>query len=291
LTAVGELGVSVADDSPGFVEGPSAALSATVATLICRLERAATLDTSVIEWGCPVLSFGDLSSARVATVGLNPSNREFVDERGQELAGRDRRFDTLGSLGIPTWLDADFRHMRSILESCQRYFCCNPYDLWFRKLDQLINATGSSFYGPAPSACHLDLIPFATSRKWTELSVRQRNALLSVAADTLALLLRDSRIEVLILNGRSVVEHFQSIAGFRLDQEEIPGACLRRKSNSDVVGYGFRGRVSTLSGIPLEQEVQILGYNHNLQSSFGVSRAAVAAIREWVAQQVGGCRP
>jgi len=261
-------------------------LHATVATLLCRLDRAVALGTDVIEWGCPVPSFGDLSSAQVATVGLNPSNREFVDHLGQELAGEFRRFHTLASLGLSSWLDADARHLRPILVSCQQYFARNPYDTWFKRLEFVVSGAGASFYGPTSNACHLDLIPFATMRKWTELTTRQRSLLLSIAADTLALLLRDSPVRVIVLNGRSVVDHFQSVAGLRLDQEQIPGSTLRRATKPDVGGYGFRGTVSSLSGIPLQHEILILGYNHNLQSSFGVTRGVIDAIRTWLSSSV-----
>lgn len=261
-------------------------LHATVATLLCRLDRAAALGTDVIEWGCPVPSFGDLSTARVATVGLNPSNREFVDHMGQELAGQFRRFHTLASLGLPSWLDADARHLRPILVSCQEYFARNPYDAWFKRLEFVVSGANASFYGPASNACHLDLIPFATMRKWTELTARQRSLLLSVSADTLALLLRESPVRVIVLNGRSVVDHFQSVAGLKLDREQIPGSTLPRATKPDVGGYGFRGIARSLSGIPLQHEILILGYNHNLQSSFGITRGVIDAIRTWLSRSV-----
>jgi hypothetical protein len=114
------------------------------------------------------------------------------------------------------------------------------------------------------------------------LSARQRSLLLSVASDTLALLLRNSPVRLLILNGRSVVEHFQLISGIQLDREQIPDSTLRRRTNPDITGYGFRGIVRTLSGIPLQHEILILGYNHNIQSSFGVTRGVIDAIRKWL---------
>jgi hypothetical protein len=257
-------------------------LYSTVTTLICRLEQAAQRDTDVIEWGSPVPSFGDISTARVATVGLNPSNREFVDNSGHELCGAFRRFQTLSSLGIASWLDTDTRHLRLIIRSCERYFTCNPYDTWFRRLDHIASGGGFTFYGPQANLCHLDLIPFATSRKWTELSPRQRSSLLSIAADTLALLLRESPIEALVLNGRAVVEHFQMMAGIRLETEEIPGWALQRRGGAAVSGYGFSGRVREIAGIPLDRDLLILGYNHNLQSSFGITREVMTAIRGWL---------
>lgn len=276
---------------PGHAQGDEFghdawALYPTLTTLIDKLDRAAALGTDVIAWGSPVPSFGDLSGARVATVGLNPSNREFVNELGQELAGEFRRFHTLQSLGLESWLDADARHLREIVQSCRQYFARNPYDTWFRRLEEVTSGTEASFYGPKADACHLDLIPFATSRKWTELTARQRSSLLSIAADTLPLLLRDAPVKVVILNGSSVVEHFQTMVGVRLERERIPDWTLRRSTGSNVAGYGFRGKVRALCGIPLQQELLILGYNHSLQSSFGVTRSVIAAIRSWLSRVV-----
>jgi hypothetical protein len=236
----------------------------------------------VIKWGCPVPSFGDLSSARIATLGLNPSNREFVDESGEELQGNSRRFQTLASLGLRSWSEIDARHLRMILDSCRRYFLGNPYDRWFKKLDQVVSGAKASFYGTSGGACHLDLIPYATVEKWTELTTQQRSSLLAVAADTLGLLLKDSPVRILILNGQSVVEQFQAACGIRLDREQMLGWSLARRPKQDVIGLAYRGTVHSLSGIRLPHEILVLGYNHNLQSSFGVTNEVILAIRDWI---------
>jgi len=258
----------------------------TLTTLIDRLDSPAMSGTGVIRWGCPVPSFGDLSSARVATLGLNPSNREFVDELGDELQGIFRRFHTLASLGLRSWSEVDARHLRIILESCRTYFLGNPYDRWFKRLDQVVSGAKASFYGTSSGACHLDLIPYATSHKWTELTARQRSSLLAVAADALGLLLRDSPVRILILNGRSVVEQFQDAAGICLDRQEMSGWSLARRPKPDVMGLAYKGIVHTLSGIRLPHEILVLGYNHNLQSSFGVTNEVILAIRNWISRAV-----
>ncbi len=103
----------------------------TLTTLINRLDSDAARRTNVIFWGSPIPSFGDLQNSRVATLGLNPSNREFVDEAGNELAGTSRRFHTLSSLRIASWSAVEARHLQLIVESCQQYFQGNPYDRWF----------------------------------------------------------------------------------------------------------------------------------------------------------------
>jgi hypothetical protein len=267
-------------------DSPASSIYSTLALLICRLQHAAALETGVIDWASPVPSFGEHRTACIATLGLNPSNREFVDGSGRELEGAARRFHTLSSLGLESWLDADARHLQQIASTCEHYFSCQPYDLWFKPLDSLASAASGSFYGPKANACHLDLIPFATECKWTDLSSKQRSKLLAIAGDTLALLVRDSDIQVLILNGRTVVEQFQSMAGVRLHSESVPEWTLRRRGGADVAGIAFRGKVHSLCDIPLQQELLILGYNHNLQSSFGVTREVVSALREWIGRAV-----
>ncbi len=255
-------------------------------TLIDRLDSTEVSGTNVIPWGCPVPSFGDLSSSGVASLGLNPSNREFVDERGKELEGTSRRFHTLKSLGLSCWADADARHLRLILQACRDYFVCNPYDRWFKKLDKVIGGTAASYYDPSRKACHLDLIPYATERKWTELSSAQRSSLMGTAGDILGVLLRDSPVRVLILNGRSVVDHFQGVASSRLDETEMPAWSLPRRSGPDVKGIAYRGIVERISGTRLRHQLLVLGFNHNLQSSFGVTSEVLQAIRSWIANTV-----
>ncbi len=244
--------------------------------------------TDVIRWGAPVPSFGDINHAVVATLGLNPSNREFVDDSGVELHGFCRRFHTLTSLGLRSWADADAYHLRLIVESCRAYFLANPYDLWFRKLDQILQGIGVSYYHPIATACHLDLIPYATSRKWTEMSFRERSSLLSLSGDSLPLLLKDSSVRLLILNGQTVVNQFEELAETRLERREMSGWTLNRRRKPDVKGFAYQGSVENLCGIRLSHRVLVLGFNHNIQSSFGVTREALVGIRRWIAKATKG---
>lgn len=254
----------------------------TLTTLIDRLDRGVVAD-DVLSWGCPVPAFGDLSSSRIATLGINPSNREFVDASGVELDGALRRFPTLNSLGLCSWSHADATHMESIMDSCRSYFFRNPYNTWFQRLDYVMADAGASYYRAASAACHLDLVPYATARKWTELTYRQRSGLLAAAGDTLGLLLPQSRVRLLILNGRSVVEGFQELAGIQLNSQQMSAWKLSRSSTDHVKGIAYSGTIDTLSGYPLGRSIKVLGFNHNLQSSFGVTTEVIKSIREWVA--------
>src|ERR1019366_5282464 len=66
--------------------------------LLQMLDSHQAAGLEVISWGCPVPFFGHLESAQLATVGINPSNREFVGTDGSELAGGDRRLAGPGVL-------------------------------------------------------------------------------------------------------------------------------------------------------------------------------------------------
>lgn len=262
----------------------------TLTTLIDRLDSSGILGTGVIRWAAPVPSFGDLSSATVATLGLNPSNREFVDVNGCELQGVLRRFHTLKSLKLRSWSEVSANHLQSILELCRAYFLRNPYDGWFKKLDGILGGTKTSYYTAPSSACHLDLIPYATASKWTDLSPRQRSALLTIAADTLALLLQNSSIRLLLMNGSTVVANFEEIAGAQLERVEMHGWTLSRQRKKDVIGVGYKGVLRSIHGVELSRPILVLGYNHNIQSSFGVTNRAVSAIQRWITESATeGC--
>lgn len=253
--------------------------------LVRRLEDPRLSNASVITWSSPILSFGNVVTSRIATLGINPSNREFVDQNGNELMGNQRRFHTLKSLGLNEWAEAEHRHLRLMLRHCEEYFLRNPYDGWFKKLDYIISGTAISYYFPSVQACHLDLIPYATSAKWTDLRPRDRSFLLELGGQTLGRLLRASSIELLILNGRTVVENFQLIADVRFRKALMPNWTLPRKSNGGVSGYSFAGTITHLGGVNLDRDIRVIGYNHNIQGSFGVTSEVQRSIRDWVARK------
>jgi len=255
-------------------------MTSVLAGLVQRLDDANLSESKVIPWSCPIPSFGDISVSDVATLGLNPSNREFVDELGNELDGSARRFETLKSLKLARWADADADHFGEIWQSCRDYFVRNPYDGWFKRLDQLLADTRASYY--ESSACHLDLVPYATSCKWTSLLPSQRASLLRASGDTLGSLLRASRIRVLVLNGASVILHFQTVFGVALEREVMRDWSLRRGNDSSVAGYAYKGYLKASSEVELDRQILVLGFNHNIQSSFGVTREVMGAIQRWI---------
>jgi hypothetical protein len=256
-----------------------------MATLLDALDTQRLGHLDVIAWGCPVPFFGHLETARLATVGINPSNREFVGIDGNELVGDDRRLPTLGSLGLPAWSQADFFSLRDILAACQNYFECNPYDSWFRALQRIIEPTGHSYYSPRSDVCHLDVVPWATVGKWGTLAPVIRRQLVERAAAALAEMIASSPLAMLILNGQEVVRQFETLLGSRLDSRPMAAWNLPRRSGKAVPGLAYSGRVSSIADIPLDRELLVVGYNHNLQSSFGVTAAVRDGVSDWIMSQ------
>jgi hypothetical protein len=52
------------------------------------------------------------------------------------------------------------------------------------------------------------------------------------------------------------------------------------------MGFAYEGVVEDLAGMDLGRRVVVLGFNHNLQSSYGVTAAVIKGISRWVAETV-----
>ncbi len=259
-----------------------------VARLLDILDRDRAVAEQAIRWSCPVPFFGRIDTARLATVGINPSNREFVDFAGAQLRDCEQRFPTLGSLRLSSWGHADFVDLRSILEACQTYFDRNPYGRWFGPLERLLGATGCSYYSPRATACHIDIVPWATTFKWGSLGPRVRHGLVERTSGALIDLIAHSSLTMLVLNGQEVVRRFEALIDHALPAELAPEWDLPRENGTKVRGIAYCDVLTSLGGRALDRELVVVGYNHNVQSSFGVTSVARCAISEWISDQYAG---
>ena len=212
-----------------------------------------------------------------------------MDSAGSALTGPQQRFETLYSLGLRSWQEARKRDVDRSLQRCLEYFQGNPFDRWFRPLDRLISGMNVSFY--EGSACHLDLVPFATEQKWSELSSWQRNRLLELGAPTLVRTIEMSDVRVLVLNGASVIREFCKLSCIELMSQEM---CNWRAPNSSAPSpqaarcFVFSATVDRIGQSKLNRNLLILGFNFNLQSSFGVTRRMTDELGRWLSSQTRG---
>ncbi len=187
-------------------------------------------------------------------------------------------------MGCGSWNEVDALQVQSMVAACCRYFHGNPYHRWFGSLERMLSDSGASFYGQRRNmACHLDLVPYATTTKWGNLPVAERQHLVRLSAEPMGMLLRDSSLGHLILNGRSVVAAFEQVAGTDLEDHEMPEWDLPRSRGAPVKGYAYTGTIRSVGGVSLGRDIYVAGFNHNLQSSFGVTKRAIMAIGAWVA--------
>ncbi|MFD1216426.1 hypothetical protein [Microbulbifer celer] len=257
-------------------------IKSTILDLVKKMDSLERSRVQVIPWSTPVPSFGDPVKSYVATLGLNPSNKEFVDDAGLELNGKDRRFETLKSLGVKNWSDVKGSHLSRIEISCRKYFEKNPYDRWFGALDELISGTGFSYYNEMSPACHLDLVPFATDCKWSSLNSAEKKILLESSIGSLANLLKISKIKLIVLNGATVVNQFNKVTQANFSIREKASWCLPRSNGAHVKGVSYVGSIDHVNGVELGRSIKVVGFNHNIQSSFGVTKKVKSSIKKWI---------
>ncbi|MGX4729639.1 hypothetical protein [Pseudomonas corrugata] len=267
------------------IDSMSDAQLITLKKMISLIPEKLLHELEVINWAAPIPYFGDPCKATIATVGLNPSDKEFVSSEGKELEDSARRFHTLASLGLSGWNHLTLAQLESIHSSCTEYFSRNPYDAWFKPLDLLLSGTNDSFYSSLFHACHLDLVPYATGIKWAFLKTWQRESLLTISASFLGQVLKYSHIKLLVLNGKTVVENFERASGISFRKEPMEAWCLPRKNGNHIGGFSYQGKISRMADIDIRRDVYILGYNHNIQSSYGVTSSVRTSIQEWISQQ------
>ncbi len=170
-------------------------------------------DVPIIPASTPVVSFGDFTQASVASIGLNPSKREFLYSDGTLVDSSARRLSTLDSLGIEKVDEFTDIHVNQIWADCCGYFQRNPFD-WFSPLNDLLAEAGASYFNG--TGCHLDLSPWATSASWSvldkkaakqqndEVRVSKRKILADDGREFLEQCLQETEFRLLVINGSGV---------------------------------------------------------------------------------------
>lgn len=228
-----------------------------------RIRRTVPAGASVVPGSTPVVAFGNVGTAWVATLGLNPSKIEFLDAAGKLLEGEDQRLETLKSLGVTDLSSAPDAAVNQVLAGCNAYFAHRPYS-WFDKLERVLGHVGASYHDG--SACHLDLVQWATDPVWRNLNHEIRDALLDADIPFLQQQLSHECIQVLLLNGMGIVRACRKRLQIDLDE------CQRSGTRPVKI---IKGRT--------DRGLLCVGWNVNLQSSFGVSSEEIEDVGNAVA--------
>lgn len=166
---------------------------------------------SSVSGSLPVIFFGDGLSARVATIGLNPSKFEYLDRTGIMLSGRDQRFASTVSLGAVAREELSDAQADEAIEVMRSYYDDGKpiYGSYFRHLKNFLAGMGASYGGR--SATHLDLVQEPTDPVWSRLISSERSALLERDIPFLVWQLKNlPRLEAVICAGKTVSEQLRA---------------------------------------------------------------------------------
>jgi hypothetical protein len=234
---------------------------------LIRMVRRPLPAKAAIPGTTPVLAFGDSRRAEIATLGINPSFHEFRSKDGSLLGGPKRRLPTLESLRAESTAALTIDQIQIVVAECAAYFLRNPYRRWFDPLDQLLRlGLGASYYDG--TACHLDLVQWATVPAWGELPPAVKHSLLEEGLPHLRNQLQFGNLRLVLLNGREVLDHVTRIGLARLEAHET----LNVSAQLSCLLYWGHG-----------EGVQFVGWSTNLQSSRGVSRDFRDRLAQWLA--------
>lgn len=233
---------------------------------LAQMVRRFAPTSAVIPGTTPVIAFGDPGRAQIATLGINPSWHEFCRADGSLLAGPMRRLSTLEALGAKSAGALSDDQIRAVVAECAAYFYSNPYRRWFDPLDQVLrDSLGASYYDG--SACHLDLVQWATSPAWGKLAPTVRQGLLDEGLPHLRDQLRLPNLRFVVINGRQVLRQVMRVG---LAQLEARGTL---HVNPRLPCSLYSGR---------SEGVTFLGWSTNLQSSHGVTREFKNRLARWL---------
>jgi hypothetical protein len=209
--------------------------------LLQRALRAPGGGAAVVAGSTPVVSYGDPGRATVVTLGVCPSGRQFLDHGGRLLAGGRRRLATLESLGVERHEHLTEDHAAAIVAGCVGYFDRHPYH-WFDPLDDLLRrAVGASYRDG--SACHLDLVQWATAGGWGALTVRAQADLLARDGGVVRRQLDRGDHRIVLVNGRATLRWVQEsgLVTWRrshvLDGVTATGVYTGRRGDLPFVGW------------------------------------------------------
>jgi hypothetical protein len=268
----GDRGIQFKPQPAGKVWTPRPASRTVPLQLAERLRRPIPAGMGIVEGSLPVPSFGSPEAAEVATLSLNPSWAEFLTASGQWLNGDKRRLPSLVSLGVSDPRDLTDIQLADVVEECEAYFRGgNWYRAWFGWLQRLLIGSGVGNYMDG-SACHLDLVQWATEEPQRNLDPAAWRELVDQDRDFLRWQLEATNVKTVLVNGMSVVQQLQE-------------AGVVDHFDSDTLTFPLTAGVGTLRVFHAVVEgVVFLGWNRPLAGA--VPMAGRDRLAEWVREQL-----
>jgi hypothetical protein len=205
----------------------------------------------------PVIWFGNYERAKVCSISINPSDKEFYRHpKGQDdyvipenlLRYKTARLCSREELKKDDNEPLNDSDAKKIKEYCNNYFNKNPYKGWFSHFEYFLNKIGGYSYYDG-TCVHLDMVQWATTPTWGGLQkcVREKHII-----NDLPILkqLLEKDFEVMFLNGKSVVKNISKQLKIKLSEKTA-------LINSNKI-YIYTGEYN---------KTKVIGWNHPLQRS------------------------
>jgi hypothetical protein len=244
--------------------------------LLDRILKAPPIQEYITPQSTPVVAFGNPMIAEVATLGINPSSREFLDAKGNLLTEENRRLADFRSLGIQNHAQMTSLHAEKVLENSNNYFKKDSTVYkWFEPLERFVlNTVGTSFRDS--TATHLDLVQWSTAPVWGAIKDKTaRELLIRDDIRFLGQMLGAGSYRVLFMNGSTVVNTMVKFGLVDIEQQGF-------------TPLGKSGKTSALwTGRVRDTDTICLGWNLNLQH-YQTTESNREHLRDWITSRVKG---
>jgi len=161
--------------------------------------------------------------------------------------------------------------MRERKDTCTKYFKINPYRKWFDQLENnILKKLSVSYY--TDTACHLDIVQWATDPIWRSLDYTTKAQLIQSDITFLETQLNDEKIEILLINGKEATDLFQVYFKPTLIKQD---KLVVAEKSCNV--YQFDLQLAN-------KMIRVYAWSNNLQSTIGLTNLMRTEIGNWVGQ-------
>jgi len=165
--------------------------------LLDKISEPLPTKVKIVEGSIPIVFFGNVEKAVIATLSLNPSNIEFEHNGVRRCVDRKH-------LKVSDRQKLTREQAESVYQSLLLFFQVNPYKTWFNPMNKLFQSKGFEYYND--KIVHLDISPWATSNKWDSLSREERESIIDTSI--IKEVIEKRGIKKLFINGKTAFNVF-----------------------------------------------------------------------------------
>ncbi len=181
-------------------------------------------DIDIVKKSIPVPFFGNIEKARVATISINPSNKEFEDKNHKTLIKSKKRFSDREILNATDNDVLNDEQRLTVFDSLINYFnqknnnYYHPYKTWFNWLDRYVgDMFGCSYYDG--TMVNLDIYPWATAIKWGNIDPKTKDNILKQYSLLKDILLdKEALFDYVYINGATVKNQIEKYLGVTIPE-------------------------------------------------------------------------